>query len=292
MKIGVIGKGGSGKSSTSWMLMQAGLQLGYNTWGLDADYNQHLSHMFGVPNTSIKALADHRAALTRHVIGARQDVTIETFDKATLPAKGSNLIVLSVDDPFLKNFTVSPGERLHLLRVGEFRDEDKGLRCYHGRTAAADILLSHLAPLEDKQLLVVDFTAGVDPFASPIYLKLDAFVLVVEPTLKGIEVVRQWRNLLADTPVSLLIAGNKLDSDEDETWLADTLGQPVDLALSQESALRQGERGHSIGWGDLLPGNRSGMLDFIGSLPSRLDAENTSKRVAMLNALAERRASL
>ena len=291
MKIGIIGKGGSGKSSVSWMLMQAALQQGFDVWGLDADYNQHLARMFGVNNENIMPLADHRPELTQHVIGSRQDVTLDKFDKATLPSAQSRLIELSEADPMLGKFVVSPGKSLHLLRVGNFDEADKGMRCYHSRTAVADILLSHLAPLKENQMLVVDFTAGVDPFASPIYLKLDVFVLVVEPTLKGVEVARQWQSLLADTPVPLLIIANKLTDQEDSAWLAVAL-QPQALAvkLQQEPAMKKGERGQSIGWNDLLPQNRAALTDLIAGLKNSASSADTAARDAMLNELQRKRA--
>ena len=191
MRIGVIGKGGSGKTSLSWMIMETAQHNGQIVYGLDADYNQHLAPAFGVKNKDILALSDSHNDLVTHVMGNRQDLTITTFNKATLPNNNSNLIKLNLSDTFLKPFIKQVTKNINLMRVGDFNPEDKGVSCYHVRTAAADILMSHLKPLDSNQTLVVDFTAGVDPFASPIYLKLDALILAVEPTLKGVEVVKQ-----------------------------------------------------------------------------------------------------
>ena len=268
MRIGMVGKGGSGKTSVSWMLLQTMAGLSERVVGLDADYNQHLAAMLGLQNEAIPALADSKEALVRHVLGTRTDLTSATFRKTTLPAAGSNLLRLDGADAFLARFLAKATPHIALLRVGEFSAADRGERCYHSRTAAADILLNHLDPAPNQPHLLVDFTAGVDPFASPLYRQFDALVLVVEPTLKGVEVVRQWRQLLEGTPSPLLVVANKLVDPADLGWLSAQLGAKVDAALWADPALRRHERGEPLYWQDLLPANQAGLLALWQQLKS------------------------
>jgi len=268
MRMGVVGKGGSGKTSVSWMLLQTMAGVSERVVGLDADYNQHLAAMLGLSNETIPALADNKDALVQHVLGTRTDMTATTFRKTTLPAAGSALLRLDAADPFLGRFMAAVGPYVSLLRIGEFSAEDRGERCYHSRTAAADILLNHLERSTLQSHLLVDFTAGVDPFASPLYRQFDALILVVEPTLKGVEVVRQWRALLAETPTPLLIVANKLTDPADLGWLSGQLGDKVDAALWADPALRRHERGEALQWQDLLPANQAGLLALWQQLKS------------------------
>jgi len=156
-----------------------------------------------------------------------------------------------------------------LLRVGEFGSEDKGQHCYHGLTTVADILLNHLEPLTSKETLIVDFTAGVDPFASPITESFDAFVLVVEPTLKGVEVARQWRQLLGNNPVPLTIMVNKVQAQNEVDWVCQQLpGEKISGCLHQDPALRRAERGEIISLADLLEVNKHALLTLWADLKS------------------------
>lgn len=292
MRIGVIGKGGSGKTSLSWMLMQTAQHHGHTVYGLDADYNQHLAGNFGISNDTIPALADQQKALIDYVIGQRTDVTPERFNKTMLPTELSRLVGLNPQDPYLKDFMKPATPHTYLLRVGEFNAEDKGVRCYHVRTAVADIVLSHLKPLDKNDVLVVDFTAGVDPFASPIYLKLDALVLSVEPTLKGAEVAKQWRHLLADAPVPLMIVANKVTHPDDVTWLQDTI-QPetVQASLLLDPAMRRIERGEVLSWSDLHLDNQAALSTLWQKLLLSRSAQNDNKRQELLQDIAQKRAS-
>lgn len=257
---------------------------------MDADYNQHLAAAFGAKNSDIPALSDDHDNLVNHVIGRRRDVTAATFNKAMLPNDQSNLIGLDAEDVYLSSFIKKVAPQVHLMRVGEFNAADKGIRCYHVRTAAADILLSHLKPLDKSRTLVVDFTAGVDPFASPIYLKLDALVLAVEPTLKGAEVAKQWRSLLADAPVPLFIVANKITDADDVTWLKKTITPDIVQAVIQvDPAIRRMERGDILGWSDLLAENKQSLLELWEKIALSRSAQNDNRRQEFLMAMAEKR---
>jgi CO dehydrogenase maturation factor len=267
LRIGVIGKGGSGKTSTSAMLMYAAHSLGFDVWGLDADFNQHLPAMFAACNELVPALATAKGSLVEHVTGGRTDVSPSAFSKFTSPTPDSCLVHLSCQDSWLEHYQHSLGDHLHLLRVGDFLPSSHGTGCYHGYTAVADILLNHLE-MADNQLLVIDFTAGVDPLASPIFLKVDVLALVIEPTLKGVAVARQWHEAIQAYPVNLQLIANKLAGPEDQAWLNGQLAReipPLALrgTLMHEPALLRLERGEAPAWKRFAHANRRALIRLI-----------------------------
>jgi len=103
MKIGIVGKGGSGKTTLSWLTALTAQASGHDVYALDADFNQHLSALFGVKRDSIAPLSAGRGALVDHVMGTRTDISASQFKKTTKPAAGSRLLQLGVSHPFLEN---------------------------------------------------------------------------------------------------------------------------------------------------------------------------------------------
>ena len=267
VRIGVIGKGGSGKTSASGMLMRAARALGLDVWGLDADFNQHLAAMFAADNSAIPSLTSAKAALVDRVIGNRSDITSATFTKFTTPAANSGVICLSQEDEWLCSRYHSVEPNLHLLRVGDYQASSHATGCYHGYTAVADILLNHLE-MADNQCLVIDFTAGIDPLASPIFLKVDVLVLAVEVTLKGVAVARQWADAMQGYPVKLHLVANKVLGEEDIFWLDHELarqlpGLALGGVLRYEPALLRLERGEALTWNDFSAINREELTRLI-----------------------------
>jgi hypothetical protein len=74
------------------------------------------------------------------------------------------------------------------------------------------------------ECVVVDCTAGADSFASGLFTRFDLTVLVAEPTRKGISVYRQRQGYAAGHHVALVVAGNKVQTEQD---VAGTVLQPV-----------------------------------------------------------------
>lgn len=71
------------------------------------------------------------------------------------------------------------------------------------------MLLNHL--LDDhSEYVVVDMTAGADSFASGLFTKFDLTFLVVEPTIKSLDVFRQYKHYAQDYEVKIKVIGNKV----------------------------------------------------------------------------------
>jgi len=267
MKIGVIGKGGSGKTSVSWMLSNALLYNNLNVFCLDADFNQHLGSLLQI-TISPPALADHYQELVAHAIGKRVDISLSNFDKSTRPQTGSGYFDLTDPKNPIQKFIKKNDLGIGLFCVGEFDSEARGMSCYHLRTAAADVVINHLYHTEDT-VLVTDFTAGVDPLSSPLFANMDALVLVIEPTLKGVKVAQQWENFVKDIGIPLLALGNKINTPADSDWLKAQLGSVELLTLKTDPLIVAIEQGQTADFKNLLPENHKALNQLLGLLQSQ-----------------------
>jgi CO dehydrogenase maturation factor len=106
-----------------------------------------------------------------------------------------------------------------------------------------ELVLGHLLDGPD-QTVVVDMTAGADAFSSSLFAKVDAMVLVVEPTLKSLGVFDQFAEHVANHDLRLLVVANKVQDDSDRAFIEDRVGH-LAAAIGQSPYIRGRERGET-----------------------------------------------
>ena len=199
MRIALLGKGGSGKTTVSSLLIRALMQQEKSVIAIDADVNQSLGRKLDISQKSIDAklkIGDPDNGLNQLkalLKGSNQLIpeNLQHMIKTTPPGPGSHLInPQSQDDPVLSRFGVTQGA-LTLINVGEVSKNSHMHRCYHAQTGGADLLLNHFLDSPNDNI-IVDMTAGTDAFASGIFTRFDLLLLVVEPTDDSIDVYRQY----------------------------------------------------------------------------------------------------
>jgi len=244
MRIGIMGKGGSGKSTLAALLALEAVQAGQQTLAIDADINQTLGLLLGFDEVAVATcppIGTQKEALHRHIQG-QGALALSQIIKTTLPQPGSRLIALEGADPVLGHYGLWR-DKLCLLPVGGFMDDDIGQRCYHSKTGAIELLLNHL-PDQRDDVVLVDMTAGADLFASGFFTRFDMLVLVIEPHAQSVRVAEQILAYAAPYGPNIQLVGNKLRWDDDAAYLQqhfkrELLAQiPMDVEVAR--AARQG----------------------------------------------------
>ncbi|WP_217207115.1 ATP-binding protein [Streptomyces sp. AC550_RSS872] len=249
MKIGFVGKGGSGKTTLSSLFIRHLAATGAPVVAVDADINQHLGAALGLDDAEAAALPamGERLSLIKDCLrGSNPRIeSARTMIKTTPPGEGSRLLRVCESNP-VYDACARPveldGGAVRLMVTGPFTDSDLGVACYHSKTGAVELLLNHLVDGPDEYV-VVDMTAGSDSFASGMFTRFDITFLVAEPTRKGVSVYRQYKEYARDFGVILKVVGNKVQGQDDLDFLRAEVGDDLLVTIGHSDWVRSMEKG-------------------------------------------------
>lgn len=244
MKIAFVGKGGSGKTTVSSQIARRSAQKGMSVLAIDADINQRLAETLGLDAEQAKQVGEvgkQMLELKAYIRGTNPLLPeAEKIAKTTPAGRGSTLI-LPFKDAFLQKFTYKH-EGVDLLKTGGFEEEDLGVKCYHAKTGAIELLLNHLADADDE-LIITDMTAGADAFASGLFAKFDVTFVVVEPTEASVSVWKQYQEYAMVFDMRLELVANKCMDASDVAYITEACGIEPCAVIPFSKAIRQLDRG-------------------------------------------------
>jgi CO dehydrogenase maturation factor len=244
MRVAFVAKGGSGKTTISSLFIRYALSKNKNVTAIDGDMNQHLSEALGLSDKAhkIKDLGNNMVRL-REIL-ASQNAFVENIDQmieSTPAAKGSHLVVTHKPSPIWDEFSYRQ-DNLRFLTAGAFKNENMAETCYHTYTGAVTMLLNHFIDTKDE-LVVVDMTAGSDPYTSGMFSRFDAVILVLEPTLKSVAVYDQCMQYGKEFSIPLYVVANKIEDESDLTFIREKVSDHLIAHLSSSAFVRKQERG-------------------------------------------------
>ena len=241
MRIGFLGKGGSGKTTVTAGFVRWLEAAGLPVLAIDGDVNVHLSTALGLTTTP-PPLGAHYDEIAAHVRGDRTDLGKRPLLSTTPPSPNSRFISCASTDPLMNRFAVRRGT-LTFMQVGGFAEADVGANCYHTKLHSLCVVLNHLRDTRDD-FVVIDATAGVDTLSTALVAAYDLNVFVVEPTLKSIGVYRDFittDNMSTERTVVLI---NKTTGEEDIAFIREHLPTaPIIGALRVSRDLVRFEQG-------------------------------------------------
>ena len=235
MRVSFFGKGGSGKTTVSSSFIKYLLNKKENVLAIDADMNVHLGKVFDMP---INIISEQNEEITKFLEPNRNIPIIGT----TPPIKTSKFIKVSKDDPFIKK-DATIKNNLMLFTVGTYTEDSVGSDCYHSKLNTLELIYHRLLDT-DKDYVINDSTAGIDSLGTSLFFVSDINIFVVEPTLKGISVYKDFKNITDTLGIKTYVIGNKITDDEDKEFLIKEIGEKNILGFIKSSKnLKKYEQG-------------------------------------------------
>lgn len=261
MKIAFVGKGGSGKTTTSSLFSRYLAEQNLPVLAIDADINQHLGVALGLSEEDalkIPAMGLEIDRIKEYLRGSNERISSNSaMAKTTPPGTGSRLISIQEENPIYEYFQRIAGG-VRLMATGPFNESDLGIKCYHSKVGAVELLLNHMIDGKNEYA-VVDMTAGADSFASGMFTKFDMTFLVAEPTIKGLSVYKQYKEYAKDYDVRLAVIGNKVEAQDDIDFLREHVGEDLLTWIGRSQYVRSMEKGVHAPLSDLEPENRKAL---------------------------------
>ena len=183
-RIGIFGRGGSGKSTCTVLLAQALAKAGYNTCVLDADStNEGLAEALGAdhaPNSLLDWLGG--------TVFGGGPVTCPVDDP--LPLAGAHF---ALDRLPTKYVSQAPGG-IRIFQAGKIGPLGPGAGCDGPMTKIArDFALEVNGP---APVTLIDFKAGIEDASRGVITSLDWGVLVIDPSYAGVQAAATMKTLL------------------------------------------------------------------------------------------------
>ena len=220
MKIGVVGKGGVGKTTVSALLGRSLAERGRRVLAVDTDSNPNLGLSLGLDAVQTEALPTVPRSI---VVGTRGDLTVAELMADYAADTPSGVAVMSA------------------LRVTE-----AAAGCTCGGHATVRSLLGEALETETDDT-VVDMEAGIEHLSRSggTLAHADVLVLVMEPSLKAVITARRTIALARELGIGAWLGvGNKVADDQQDLLarLCTDNDVPLDVVIPASRAVIAADR--------------------------------------------------
>ncbi len=227
MKIGVVGKGGVGKTTVSALIARALAERGRRVLAVDTDSNPNLGLSLGLSADETEAIPTVPRSI---VVGARGDVTIEEL---------------------MADFAVTTPAGVALMSA--LRVTEAGAGCTCGGHATVRSLLGQALDTETDDT-IIDMEAGIEHLSRSggTLAHADVLVLVMEPSRKSVITAQRTIGLATELGITNWIGVGTKAVDHDQIATLRSLcaehDVPLDVVVPGSPAVTQADRlGSPIG---------------------------------------------
>ncbi len=200
MKIAISGKGGTGKTTLSALLVNALKEKGFRVLAVDADPDANRAGALGFSR------AEEIVPITE-----MEDLIYERTGTKPGTAGGFFKLNPRVDD--IPDQVCREQEGIRLMVMGGVKKGGGGCIC--PESALLKALMQHLL-LERDEVIVIDMEAGIEHLGRGVASSVDLLLIVVEPGQRSIDTARRVQRLAADIGLKRIgIVGNKVREDSE-----------------------------------------------------------------------------
>ena len=221
MKIGIVGKGGVGKTTTSSLLARALVGRGRRVLAVDTDSNPNLGLSLGLTPTATETLAPIPRSM---VVGQRGDMTVAEL---------------------MEDFAVLTPEGVTLMSA--LRVDEAGAGCTCGGHASVRSLLGQALHTETDDT-IIDMEAGIEHLsrAGGTLANADVLILLMEPSRKAVITAQRTIGLAKELGITRWVGvGNKVDTDDARQAIEDLCAEhdvPLDVVVPSDANLVTADR--------------------------------------------------
>ena len=132
MKIALVGKGGSGKTTLAALLVRRLVAVGRPVLAVDADINQHLAVALGATEANgvaLPTLAAHLPLIKDYLRGVNPRIASATVMVKTTPAGAGSRLLRVVERNPIYDACVREVRGARLAVAGSFAEDDLGVAC-------------------------------------------------------------------------------------------------------------------------------------------------------------------
>jgi CO dehydrogenase maturation factor len=204
MKLAVSGKGGVGKTTFAALLIRTLNEQGKRVLAIDADPDANLAAGLGIADADkIIPIAD------------MEDLVFERTGAKPGSIGGYFKLNPKVDD--LPDAVSVSLDKIKLMRLGGIKKGGAGCIC--PESALLRALVMHIVLARDE-VVVMDMEAGIEHLGRATAKAVDKLIVVVEPGRRSIDTAEHIRKLAGEIGLKrIVVVGNKVRSDKDETFL-------------------------------------------------------------------------
>ncbi len=202
MKIAFVGKGGSGKSSVSWLAVKTIENMGFSVLAIDADHNMDLTSNLGLDPDTTPFMHKTEKEFMEHV-GVAKVSGVLAKDINDLPSFTTN-----PQDTYTSSISTKVSDKVSLINIGlGAPDVMFSGKCAHGLSGPLKYYLGLLNEKDD--FIVIDSVAGADMLNYGLYAGIDAVIGVVEPHRNSIKVFEQIQDICRKSLIPCFTIVNK-----------------------------------------------------------------------------------
>lgn len=271
MILGVLGKGGSGKSTVATAIVTYLRTQNKSLLAIDADHNMDLSHNLTIgTDTPPQAYLGSGLTDMYSYLGIAPEVK---YDAAFLGGIAETFSLIPLDS-FSEKYSIPLDSTTRLMVAGPQTDAVlHGKTCSHILTTPLKLYLP-LLTVQPNEYVVIDEKAGADGVTTGIVTGIDVGIIVVEPALHSIKTAKQIAELMNFYHTPYLFVGNKIQGVEDREYLVQELNQAPIVHLEQNRDIQKGHHDFATTWQTEL----ALIIDTAATLNMNNRAERTTSK--------------